>query len=61
VAIQQQMLELQEKEHTDRVMMADLEKFSPWVRKFYIQEKKEIAAKRRMQGGQSSSAHSAEK
>ncbi|XP_025822372.1 uncharacterized protein LOC112898218 [Panicum hallii] len=61
VAIQQQMLELQEKERTDRVMMADLEKFSPWVREFYIQEQKEIAAKRRMQGGQSCSAHSAEK
>jgi hypothetical protein len=45
--IQKEMLRFQQKEREDRVMTMDLDKVAPWVREYYINEQKAIAAKSR--------------
>lgn len=43
--IQEEMLQLQKDDREERVMNMDVDKLLPWVRDYYINKQKEIAAK----------------
>lgn len=44
VQIQKELLELQKEDREERVMNMDVEKMAPWVREYYINKQKKIAA-----------------
>jgi hypothetical protein len=44
IVLQEKMIQLQEKDRTDCVMTLDVEKMTPWVREYYINQQKQIAA-----------------
>jgi hypothetical protein len=43
--MQVELLQIQKDEHEERVMALDVEKMAPWVREYYINKQKQIAAK----------------